>query len=89
MKIFRYGGMNMTDVYKILNDGTVNKHTFALSAKQALIACIMQERFHNYNTWEYPYDINGIVSHKRGNVVRFVYDCGDYCFWCKQKNEVL
>nr|DAI32113.1 MAG TPA: hypothetical protein [Caudoviricetes sp.] len=31
----------MTDVYKILNDGTVNKHTFALSAKQALIACIM------------------------------------------------
>lgn len=79
----------MTDVYKILNDGTVNKHTFALSAKQALIACIMQERFHNYNTWEYPCDINGIVSHQRGNVVRFVYDCGDYCFWCKQKNEVL
>lgn len=40
----------MTDVYKILNDGTVNKHTFTLSAKQALIACIMQERFHNYVT---------------------------------------
>lgn len=39
----------MTDVYKILNDGAVNKRTFALSAKQALIACIMQERFHNYN----------------------------------------
>lgn len=54
--------MNMTDVYKILNDGTVNKHTFALSAKQALIACIMQERFHNYNTWEYPCDITGYLT---------------------------
>lgn len=37
----------------------------------------------------YKCDINGIVSHKRDDVVRFVYDCGDYGFWCKQKNEVL
>lgn len=54
----------MTDVYKILNDGTVNKHTFALSAKQVLIACIMQEWFHNYNTGEYPCDINALCLTK-------------------------
>jgi hypothetical protein len=53
----------VTTIYALTNDGKITERAvYSISAKQALIAYIMQYIRKNWNTWQYPQEINGIFE---------------------------
>lgn len=56
------GERDMTLIYELKegNPEIVKKAEYSIEPKKALIAYVMQNIFHNFNTWSYPDEIKGL-----------------------------
>lgn len=66
----------MTKIYMIDENGNISHlATYSLEPKKALIAYYMQNEKNNFNTWNYPSDLE-IIKHM-SNGSDFAYFKGD------------
>lgn len=52
----------MTSINELKDNNITKRAIYTCDAKQSLINFIMQDINHNWNTWNYPNDINGIYE---------------------------
>lgn len=76
--------MKFSDIYYLYNDGRLeHRCLYSLNTSDALIAYLKQLRS-NYNTWEYPTDIEGIYFGKNGCCY---YNCKEFIIVSIMHNE--
>ena len=65
----------MTTIFTLDTAGNIStKAVYSMDAKRALIAYIRQALFDDYNTWDYPDDLDGIKESTRPG--KYYYDLG-------------